>query len=55
MKLKDGLRVNIHYRAVNPNVWYVLQRNYGGGPLVAREALDIYSKDMEQVYRYAVT
>jgi|688.fasta_scaffold714584_1 hypothetical protein len=48
LKLKEGLRVNIHYRAVNPSVWYVLQRNYGGGPVIAREAVDIYSRDMAQ-------
>jgi DUSP domain len=46
LQLKQGLRVNIHYRAVNANVWLVLQRNYGGGPAIAREALDIYSKDV---------
>jgi hypothetical protein len=46
LQLKPNLHINIHYRAVNANVWYVLQRNYGGGPIIAREALDIYSKDM---------
>lgn len=33
---------------MNPSVWYVLQRNYGGGPVIAREAVDIYSRDMAQ-------
>jgi len=46
--LREGLRVNIHYRAVNPKVWYILYHNYGGGPPVAREAIDVYSRDMAQ-------
>jgi hypothetical protein len=53
LKLREGLRVNIHYRAVNPNVWHILQRNYGGGPAIAREALDIYSKDLGQQAKVA--
>jgi hypothetical protein len=54
LKLRRELRVNMHYRAVNPNVWFVLHRNYGGGPAVTREALDIYSKDMSQVAKLSV-
>ena len=51
-ELKQDLRVNINYRAVNPFVWYLFYVNYGGIvgssqiPQVPREAIDIYSKDM---------
>lgn len=46
--LKAGLRVNIHYKAVSPYVWYLLQVNYQGGPSLVREAIDIYSQDMQR-------
>ena len=53
-ELKQGLRVNINYRAVNPNVWYLFYTNYGGAstvPTLAREAIDIYSRDMSHIIK----
>jgi len=31
---------------VNKEVWILLHRIYGGGPVIAREELDIYSQDL---------
>ena len=52
--LKKDLRININYRAVNPNVWYLYYTNYGGAatvPQLPREALDIYSRDMSHIIK----
>ena len=52
--MKPGLRVNINYRAVNPNVWYLFYTNYGGAsavPTLPREAIDIYSRDMSHIIK----
>lgn len=54
LALKPGLRVNINYRAVNPNVWYLFYTNYGGQatvPQLPREAIDIYSRDMSHIIK----
>lgn len=39
------MRINIHYKAVTEHVWQILQKNYGGGPAIVREAVDIYAKE----------
>jgi hypothetical protein len=31
---------------VNREVWQIFYKMYSGGPLIVREALDIYSKDL---------
>jgi hypothetical protein len=41
--IKKGLELNKDYRGVNKEVWVLLNRIYGGGPVIAREELDIYS------------
>ena len=54
LTLKPDLRVNINYRAVNPNVWYLFYTNYGGAatvPQLPREAIDIYSRDMSHIIK----
>lgn len=45
-QIKDGLELNKHYRGVNKEVWQIFHRMYGGGPIVIREELDIYSRDI---------
>jgi hypothetical protein len=46
MRIREGLVVNRDYRGVNKDVWMIFQRMYGGGPMIVRAELDIYSKDM---------
>ena len=48
--LKQDLELNKHYRGVNYQVWSLLQKIYGGGPVVVREELDIYSEDIIEQY-----
>jgi hypothetical protein len=48
--IKPGLQLNFDYRGVNFEVWSLLQKIYGGGPLIVREELDIYSKDIKDEY-----
>lgn len=38
--------INEHYRGVNKEVWSMFYKLYGGGPIIVRESLDIYSKDL---------
>ncbi len=44
-KIKQGLELNVHYRGVNQEVWQIFHKMYGGGPVILREELDIYSRD----------
>ena len=44
--LREGLRITVNYRAVSCKVWYLLHQTYGGGPQIARESIDIYSKPL---------
>lgn len=46
IKLREGLRITVHYKAVSCKVWYLLHQTYGGGPSIARESIDIYSKPL---------
>ena len=46
LMIKPGLELNVDYRGVNFEVWNLLQKIYGGGPLIVREELDIYSRDI---------
>lgn len=46
LEIRPKLSLNVDYRGVNKDVWQVFYRMYHGGPLIAREALDIYSKDL---------
>lgn len=48
--VKPGLQLNKDYRGVNFEVWNLLQKIYGGGPLIVRQDLDIYSKDIKDEY-----
>ena len=48
--IKEGLLLNSDYRGVNKDVWKLLMGIYGGGPIIAREQCDIYSKDTKQLY-----
>ena len=48
--IKNGLELNKDYRGVNFEVWNLLQKIYGGGPLIVREDLDIYSRDIKDEY-----
>lgn len=45
LQLRPYLQMQVHYRAVNKNVWQIFHRMYGGGPLIIRRDLDIYSRD----------
>ena len=45
-QIKQNLEINEHYRGVNKEVWEMFYKLYGGGPIIIREALDIYSKDL---------
>ena len=45
-KLRRNLQLNIDYRKVNKDVWQILHRMYGGGPIIVREDDDIYSQDV---------
>lgn len=48
MVIKEGLELNKQYRGVNKEVWQIFHRMYGGGPIIVREDLDIYSKDLSK-------
>ena len=56
-KLRQDLRVNLNYRAINPYVWYLFYINYGGisgsvqVPQLPRESIDIYSRDMSKLIK----
>ena len=45
-KLVEGLRINLHYRAIPESVWKIFKANYGGGPEIVRESMDIYSREV---------
>jgi len=45
-KLLEGLRINLHYRALPECVWKIFKANYGGGPEIIRESMDIYSREV---------
>lgn len=47
LRIKKGLQLNRDYRGVNREVWQIFHRMYGGGPIIVREDLDIYSKDLQ--------
>ena len=49
IEVKQGLQLNKDYRGVNRDVWQLFHRIYGGGPLVVREELDIYSTDISKI------
>jgi len=50
--IKRGLIVNENYRGVNRDVWTILHRMYGGGPMLVREdPMNIYSKDLQGEYQ----
>jgi len=53
--IKKGLELNKDYRGVNKEVWVLLNQIYGGGPVIAREELDIYSKDVTDQYLQSVS
>ena len=50
LKIRKNLELNKDYRGVNMEVWTQLHKIYGGGPLIVREELDIYSKDVNNEY-----
>ena len=45
-RLVEGLRINLHYRAIPESVWKIFKANYGGGPEIVRESMDIYSREV---------
>ena len=47
-RLVEGLRINLQYRAVPEGVWKLFKANYGGGPEIVRESMDIYSREVVQ-------
>ena len=49
-QLRGDLVLNEDYRGVNKDVWQLLNKIYGGGPIIVRKKLDIYSKDMISPY-----
>ena len=49
--LKKDLELNKNYRGVNLEVWRLLHKIYGGGPVVVREELDVYSTDIFPQYQ----
>ena len=49
-KIRKNLELNKDYRGVNMEVWTQLHKIYRGGPLIVREELDIYSKDVNNEY-----
>lgn len=53
-KLRGDLTLNEDYRGVNKDVWQLLNKIYGGGPIIVRKRLDIYSKDMITFYKTQV-
>lgn len=42
-KLRDNLKLKVHYIGVNARVWWLFMHVHGGGPCFCREDLDIYS------------
>jgi hypothetical protein len=46
--IKEGLELNKEYRGVNKEVWQIFHRMYAGGPIIVREELDIYSRDLSK-------
>ena len=46
LQFRDDLVQNKDYRGVNREVWQIFHRMYGGGPIIVREDLDIYSRDL---------
>ena len=49
--IKEGLELNKDYRGVNREVWQIFHRMYGGGPIIVRDDLDIYSNDLSRDQR----
>lgn len=47
-EIRESLELNKHYRGVNKEVWHIFHRMYGGGPIIVRDELDIYSKDLSK-------
>ena len=47
-EVRPNLVLNVDYRGVNKEVWQIFNRMYKGGPLIIREALDIYSQDLSK-------
>ena len=43
-QIKPQLRINVHYKVLSKRTWLRLKQHYGGGPTLARESIDIYSK-----------
>lgn len=46
--VREGLEINKHYRGVNKSVWTFFHKMYGGGPIIVRETLDIYARDLSK-------
>mmetsp|Transcript_18997 Transcript_18997/g.44303 ORF Transcript_18997/g.44303 Transcript_18997/m.44303 type:complete len:514 (-) Transcript_18997:112-1653(-) len=45
---KPGLKVVDDYRGVNEKVWEFWHKRYGGGPVIRRRVIDIYSQPMDE-------
>jgi hypothetical protein len=46
--IREGLELNKDYRGVNREVWQIFHRMYGGGPIIVRDDLDIYARDLSK-------
>lgn len=46
LEIKPDLELNKEYRGVSKEVWALFHKMYGGGPIIVREDLDIYSSDL---------
>lgn len=44
-QVRSGLKLRIDYIGVNARVWWLFRHFHGGGPLICREDLDIYSAE----------
>mmetsp|Transcript_26793 Transcript_26793/g.61769 ORF Transcript_26793/g.61769 Transcript_26793/m.61769 type:complete len:500 (+) Transcript_26793:71-1570(+) len=44
---RPGLKPVEHYRGVNGKVWEFWQKRYGGGPVILRRTIDIYSSPID--------
>lgn len=45
---RPGLRIIGDYRGVNETVWYFWHSRYGGGPVICRKQLDLYSPPVKE-------
>merc|ERR1719356_915558 len=47
MAIRDNLRLKNDYIGVNARVWWLFMHVHGGGPVICREELNIYSAECQ--------